>query len=148
MLFESSQAPPVMKPSVTWPRYLLLGLFIATIAWLSARWMPIVWSQGLVGAWVLISLTHGLVLAGLWFLTDHHVAGWNANLLLFNPLVGVALIPALHRVAATLYAGGAIVAALFLLLPLHQYNADALALLAPVNLLAAGFLFSNRFRLR
>jgi len=38
------------------------------------------------GPWVLVSFFGGLVLLGLWTLTDHASAWRNENLLLFNPL--------------------------------------------------------------
>ena len=99
--------------------------------------MPPVWLEGLSLGWVLISVNIGLVLAGLWLMTDHAVARPNANLLLFNPLVLLALVPLLRRAGAILLVGGTAIACLLLLLPQHQYNLDVLALVAPINLAVA-----------
>jgi hypothetical protein len=144
VLYSSTAPQPGARPSSTWPRYLLPGLLIVGLAWLSGKFMPPVWLAGLCGAWVLICFTNGLVLAGLWLFTDHEVARLNANLLFFNPLVIVAFIPALHRMGAAVFAGGVVVAAALLLLPKHQYNLDVLVLLAPVNLAAALYLYRNK----
>ena len=106
--------------------------------------MPPVWLAGLCQAWVLISVTIGLVLATLWLMTDHEVTRPNANLLLFNPLVLLALVPMLRRVGAAVFAGGIAVAYLLLLFPKHQYNLDVLVLVTPVNLAVAGFLLHRK----
>ena len=68
----------------------------------------------------------------------------NANLLLFNPLVLLALVPMLRRVGAAVFAGGIAVAYLLLLFPKHQYNLDVLVLVTPVNLAVAGFLLHRK----
>lgn len=145
-VYTSSAVQPAARPSVTWPRYLLAGLLIVGLAWLSGRFMPPVWLAGLCGAWVLICATSGLVLAGLWLFTDHEVTRMNANLLLLNPLVILALVPLLHRLGGIIFAAGVVLALLLLLLPSHQYNLDVLALLGPVNLAAAVYLFRNRLK--
>jgi hypothetical protein len=106
--------------------------------------MPPVWLAGLSQAWILICTTSGLILAAMWLFTDHEVAALNANILLFNPLVIVALVPALRRVAAILFVAGVAICLLLLLFPVHQYNLDALALLAPVNLAVAAYFGKNR----
>jgi hypothetical protein len=106
--------------------------------------MPPVWLAGLSYAWVLINATSGLILAALWLFTDHEVASVNANLLLFNPMVILALVPVLRRFGAVVMAGGVVVAYILLLLPEHQYNLDVLALLMPINLAVAGFLMRKR----
>ena len=145
-IYTSSAAQPAASPANTWPRYLLLGLLVVSLAWLSGRFMPPVWLAGLCGAWILVCTTSGLVLAGLWVFTDHEVASMNANLLLFNPLVMLAWVPVLHRLGAIIFAGGVGLALLLLLLPSHQYNLDALALLGPVNLAVAGYLLRTRIK--
>jgi hypothetical protein len=76
----------------------------------------------------------------LWLFTDHEVASANANLLLFNPMVILALVPVLRRFGAAVMAGGVAVAYILLLLPEHQYNLDVLALFTPINLAVASFL--------
>jgi hypothetical protein len=143
MLFTSSLPLPPSKPSGTWYRYLLLGLSVMGFAWLSGMYMPKQWLAGLCHAWLLISGTNGLALAFLWFATDHSVSGMNANLLLFNPLVLLALVPVLSRFGAALLAGGVIINALLMLSPQHQFNVDVLVLLAPLNL-GVAFYFWRR----
>ncbi len=140
MLFTSTAPVPEATPTSIWYRYLFLGLLVTGLAWLSGKFMPPVWLAGLTYAWVLISATSGLILAALWLFTDHEVASANANLLLFNPLVILALVPVLRRAGAVMMAGGVAIACILLLFPGHQYNLDVLALLAPINLAAAGFL--------
>ena len=146
LLFTSSLPAPPATPGNIWYRYLLLGLLVTAVAWLSGRLMPPVWLAGLCHAWLLIGATGGLTLAYLWFFTDHTVAGFNANLLLFNPLVLLGLIPALNRFGALLLAGGVTISFLLLLIPQHQYNLDVLALLAPINLAVAGYFGMDRKR--
>ncbi len=144
MLFSSTTPSPTVTPTSTWYRYLFLGLLVTGIAWLSGKFMPPVWLAGLCGAWVLISSTSGMVLAALWLFTDHEVARYNANLLLLNPLVILALVPSLKRVGAVLLAGGIAVGFLLLLVPKHQYNLDLLVLLTPINLAVAVYFLRNR----
>ena len=143
MLFTSSATEPALNPDSIWYRYLLLGLLVTGLAWLSGKFMPAVWLQGLCSAWVLVSSSIGMVLAALWVFTDHEAAGNNANLLLFNPVLILALIPALKRVGAMMLAGGVMLGFLLLLMPKHQYNLDVLFLLAPINLSVAVFLFQK-----
>lgn len=144
MLFAGTLPDPPATPSGMWHRYLLLGLLIVAIAWLSGRYMPPVWLGGLSQAWVLICATNGLILAFLWLFTDHEVARLNANLLLFNPLAILMLVPMLRRAGAMLLAGGTVVCLLLPVFPTHQYNFDALALLAPVNLAVAGYFLREK----
>jgi len=119
-------------------------LLVTGLAWLSGKFMPPVWLAGLCHAWVLICTTNGLILAALWLFTDHEVARSNVNLLLFNPLVILALVPVLRRVGAMVLAGGVAIAYILLLLPQHQYNLDVLALLTPINLAVAAYFIRNR----
>ena len=140
MLFTSTAPAPTTTPISIWYQYLFLGLLVTGLAWLSGKFMPPVWLDGLSYAWVLICATNGLILAAVWLLTDHEVASANANLLLFNPLVILALVPVLRRLGAVVMAGGVVVAYVLLLFPEHQYNLDVLALLTPINLAVAGFL--------
>ena len=142
MFYSATVPAPAEVPASMWPRYLLLGLLVTGLAWLSNKFMPPVWLEGLCLAWVLICSTNGLILAALWWFTDHEVASVNANLLLFNPLMITALLPTLRRVGAVVLAGGVALAYMLLLLPQHQYNLDVLALLTPVNLAVAGYLFN------
>ncbi len=144
MLFSPTSAGPANLPGSTWSRYLALGLAAAVLAWLSGKFMPPAWLEGLGLAWVLIGANIGLVLAGLWLLTDHAVTRPNANLLLFNPLLLLALAPRLRRFGAVLLAGGTAIAWVLWLYPDHQYNLDVLALATPVNLAAAAYFWKDR----
>lgn len=144
LLFVTTLPAPPVTPTSTWHRYLLLGLLVTGLAWLSGKFMPPVWLAGLCQAWVLISATNGMILAALWLLTDHEVASANANLLLFNPLVILALVPVLRRIGAVVLSSGIVVAYVLLLFPQHQYNLDVLVLLTPINLAVAVYFFRNR----
>ena len=146
MLFTSTAAKPAVVPGTTWHRYLLLGLLITGLAWLSGKFMPWVWLEGLSLAWVMICATNGSILAALWLLTDHEVARVNANLLLFNPMVILALVPLLRRIGAAVLAGGVVVAWVLLMFSEHQYNLDVLALLTPINLAVAAYFIKDRRR--
>ncbi len=139
MMFSGTLPVPASSPASVWYRYLLLGLLVTGLAWLSGKFMPPVWLTGLCQAWVLICTTNGLILAAMWLFTDHEVTQFNANLLLFNPLAILMLIPMLRRIGAILFAAGTAVGCLLLLLPVHQYNLDALALLVPINLAVAAY---------
>jgi hypothetical protein len=145
LVLNRSTAPqPGATPGEVWPRYLLLGLAITLIGWLSGRFMPGVWLEGLCGAWILLATTAGLSLAALWLFTDHEVTRPNANLLLCNPLVLMALIPFLRKAGAALLAGGTAIAWVLLLYPGHQYNLDALALATPINLVVAAYYWRTK----
>lgn len=144
MFFTSSLPEPGAAPTAIWYRYLLAGLILAGLAWLSGKLMPRVWLDGLVRAWVLISATLGLMLAALWLLTDHEASSNNANLLLLSPLLLLAIIPGLQRVAAWLLLTSNVLALLMLLLPVHQYNLDVIALITPINLAVAMYLLTAR----
>jgi hypothetical protein len=143
MLFTATTPTPAATPDTIWYRYLLLGLLVTGLAWLSGKLMPPVWLAGLCQTWILISATIGLLLAALWLFTDHEVTRPNANLLLFNPLLILALVPALRRVGAVLLAGGTAIAYVLLLFPVHQYNIDVLVFLTPINLATASFLLQR-----
>ena len=144
MLFSSTAPAPGQHPESIWYRYLLLGLLVSGIAWLSGRFMPPVWLAGLCHAWVLICATNGLILAALWLFTDHEAAWFNANLLLFNPLVILALVPVLRRFGAVMLGGGVVVTLIWLLFPNHQYNLDLLAMVTPINLAVAFYLMPGK----
>jgi len=143
VVFTSTLPAPGDLPTPVWYRYLLTGLLIAGLAWLSGRFMPPAWLAGLCFAWVLVSATLGLALAALWLFTDHAVARDNANVLLLNPFLLLALFPGLRRAGAVLLAAGSLLAFVLLLLPQHQYNLDVLALLTPLNLGVALYLFRS-----
>lgn len=144
MLFTSSLPAPTDAPTTVWYRYLLLGLLLTGLAWLSGKFMPKVWLAGLCRAWVLVSSMMGFVLAALWLLTDHEASSENANLLLFNPFLLLALVPRLQQIAVMILFGGNILALLLLLLPVHQYNLDVVALITPINLAVAMYLYKEK----
>jgi len=139
MLAVSTLPAAPARPGSVWYRYLALSLFVVGVGWASGRFMPPAWLAALCNAWLLLAGTGGLVLAGLWLFTDHEVARMNANVLLLDPLLLLALAPVFRRVGAVLLAGGVAAAVVLLLWPLHQYNLDAMALLAPLNLAVAGY---------
>ena len=143
MLFTSSMTEPTATPISTWQRYLALGLAIVVLAWLSGKFMPPAWLEGLSLAWLMISASIGLALAGLWLFTDHAVTRPNANLLLLNPLMLLALVPMLRKLGAVLLAGGTAIAWVLLLYPGHQYNLDVLALATPINLAVAAYFWGR-----
>ena len=140
MFFTSTLRVPNAAPTSVCYRYLFLGLLVAGMAWLSGRLMPSVWLDGLTRAWILINATMGLVLAALWLLTDHEASSNNANLLLLNPLLLLALITGLQRLVAMGLIAGNVLTLLLLILPEHQYNLDVIALLSPINLAVAIYL--------
>ncbi|HEY5774614.1 MAG TPA: hypothetical protein VIS57_00890, partial [Xanthomonadales bacterium] len=139
IFFTSTLPAPTDTPTDVWYRYLLFGLLVTGLAWMSGKFMPPVWLQGLCSAWVLISASLGLILAALWLLTDHEASRENANLLLLNPLLLLALVPKLRRPGAVLLLGGNTLALVLLILPEHQYNLDVIAMLTPVNIAVAWY---------
>jgi hypothetical protein len=144
VIFTSTAEQPAAIPAASWYRYLLLGLLITAIAWISGRLMPPAWLAGLAGSWVLISATIGLVLAALWMFTDHEVTRPNANLLLFNPLILLLLIPPLRQLSAGLLIASVTIAWLLQLLPGHQHNLDVLVLATPINLAVAAYFIKSK----
>ena len=143
-IFTSSLAPAPDVPGSVWLRYLLSGLGLASLLWLSFRFLPQGWINGFSNSWLLLLGGCGLALTFFWLFTDHSVTRYNANLLLLNPLLVLAVIPVLKRAAAILMALGVLISCLLLLLPEHQYNLDVLAFLAPVNLTLAAYWLRRR----
>jgi hypothetical protein len=143
-VFEAVAAAPPANPVAVWPRYLAVGLLLAAGGWLAGRYGPPMLGRALVLSWGLLAATAGLLLAGLWGLTDHAAAAANANILLLNPLFLFALTAHGRRVAALLVAVTTAVAGLLALAPGGQYNLDVLALAAPLNLACASFLWRYR----
>ena len=94
-------------------------------------------------AWWLICGLTGLVLAGMWGLTDHWATWDNENLLLFNPacLVLPAVwwrAPRIARSLVTLIAAAALISLIVRMLPgLFQGNLAFIALTVPVHLVLA-----------
>jgi hypothetical protein len=94
-------------------------------------------------AWWLICGLTGLVLVGLWGLTDHWATWDNENLLLLNPacLVLPAVwwrAPRIARCLVTLIAAAALISLIVRMLPgLYQGNLAFIALTVPVHLVLA-----------
>ncbi|HEU4561321.1 MAG TPA: DUF4105 domain-containing protein [Longimicrobium sp.] len=100
--------------------------------------------------WLLFAGTGGLILLGLWMVTDHEIAWRNENILQLSPLALplVLLVPALgygarwaHRWATRLalpMAGLSVLGLVLQILPwFNQGNGDLIALALPVNLAIA-----------
>lgn len=94
-------------------------------------------------AWWLICGFSGLVLAGLWGLSDHWAAWHNENLLLLDPLCLILPMvwwraPRIARCLATLIAAAALISLFIRMLPgLYQGNLAFIALSVPVHLALA-----------
>jgi hypothetical protein len=150
-IFESSAPPPPAAPPSWWTWYLALGLAIAGSALLlgaRARTSPAARFGFLVmtGGWGAAAGLAGVVLAGLWGLTDHLMAYCNENLLQLNPLA-LLILPAAFATArgrkagapwrwATLsVAGLSLLGLLLKLLPgFDQVNGPIVALALPAQL--------------
>ena len=154
-LFESTLPPPPAAPPGWLPWYLALGVTVGAGALLlagkararaPARFGLLV----LVGGWALLAGLAGLVLAGLWGLTDHVMAYRNENLLQVNPLAllvlpgvfGAARSPARAGFAFAAAAAVATLSCLGLLLKalpgFDQANGQIIALALPAQLGIAG----------
>jgi Domain of unknown function (DUF4105) len=102
-------------------------------------------------AWWLMCGLSGLVLTGLWALTDHWAAWGNENLLLLDPVcLAVPLLwwyaPRAARWLATAVAVAALLSPVIRVLPgLYQRNLPFIALALPVHLLLAVFAWHRRF---
>jgi hypothetical protein len=97
-IFESSAPPPPEAPPDWLPWYLLLGLAIGGGVVLLARRARTSATARfgflvVAGCWLVVTGLAGLILAGLWGLTDHVMAYRNENLLQLDPLA-LALLPA------------------------------------------------------
>ncbi len=138
-------------PGRTWIPLLLTGLLAGTLlASLGAaagasraarRWFAVLGS-----AWSFLAGFLGLLLLGLWFLTDHWSSRSNENVLLLTPisLALVVLIPLAVRGragavrnalrVASVVAGLAVVALVIKVLPwFHQHNLEMIGLILPVH---------------
>ncbi len=150
-LFESTGTPPPDRPPFWLPIYLGIGLFLGSAIFLlgAGAQRSRLARAGLIalsGIWALVVGTVGLVLAGLWGLTDHTATDNNENLLQANLLV-LALIwfvPKAARgsligrralVLAGIVAGLSQLGLVLKLLPeFYQVNGEIIALALPVHL--------------
>ena len=133
-VYESTLPSPAESPKAVWPRYLLAALVVLLLAALLSRWLPAVL---LARSWLFIGGLAGSAMLFFWFGTDHAVAAFNLNLLLFNPLwLVLALSKNAARFALQTVAVFGVLAVAVALSP-GQYSADAVAAFLPINLLAA-----------
>ena len=154
-LFESSATPPPDRPPFWLPIYLGIGLVLGSAIFaLGARAHRSRRARsGLIvlsGAWALVVGVVGLLLAGLWGLTDHTAAYDNENLLQANLLaLGLLwLVPKAGRGALTdrrvnlaaVVAGVSVLGLILKLIPaFYQVNGEIIALTLPIHLgVAAG----------
>jgi hypothetical protein len=150
-LFESSNPPPPSTPPFWLPFYLGSGLLLGGVSYGLAtgarRSRPARLGFLLVAwIWVLVTGIAGVVLAGLWGLTDHAAAYYNENILQLNllalPLLW--LLPGFLRGRrtsgklalglATVLAAISLVGLLLKLLPqFYQVNGSIIALALPAH---------------
>lgn len=153
--FLADRPPLRATPPRWWPAYLALGVVLAVLLLALGHFAgrsPIARAglAGLVVVWAGVVGLLGLILAGLWGLTDHTAAYRNENLFQFNPLaLGlVVLFPVLlyrpgrtDRWTAGLAAVVAGLAVLGLLVKPQpwfiQVNGELIALALPVHLAVA-----------
>ncbi|MDT8319872.1 MAG: DUF4105 domain-containing protein [Xanthomonadales bacterium] len=140
MLFESSLSPPAAEPAQPWPRYLGFSTTLLAVIWALLRLTPIGAASVVVRSWLGFSGLVGLALIFFWFGTDHSVARFNLNLLVFNPLWLVFAFRQVYgKLAASALLLFSVVAVLMPLLPPQQYTLDVLATFLPLNLACAWF---------
>jgi uncharacterized protein DUF4105 len=150
-IFESSAPPPPDAPPHWVPWYLLLGLAIGGGVVLLARRARTSAAARfgflvVTGCWLVVTGLAGLILAGLWGLTDHVMAYRNENLLQLDPLA-LALLPAAfaavrgegappwgRRLAQAVASLSLVGLALKLLPGFEQVNGPIIALALPAQL--------------
>ena len=150
-LFQSTETSPPPRPPYWLPVYLGLGLAVGacTIALASAAGRRRGARTGFLavsGVWSFLVGILGLMLAGLWTLTDHTAAYDNENLFQLNPLA-LALLVLLPRATKTSSSNrtgliGAVLVASISLAGLvlkafpafHQVNGEIIALALPIHL--------------
>jgi len=132
-VFEGGTPQPPALPSPLWWRYLLFSAAVAGLVMLISLFARPTVTSGMSLAWLSLNGAGGLILLGLWVLTDHQVAAANANLLLLNPLVAVGLFRGSRRFAAWLMAAGLVLALVQAAWPGGQYLLDVLAFVLPLN---------------
>lgn len=96
-LYLSTAPDPLAAPPIRWPWYLLVGIAGgALLAWLGRRSGASRAARigfGVLGsAWSFLAGLGGVILAGLWMLTNHTAAHANENLLQFSPFSLVMLV--------------------------------------------------------
>lgn len=145
------RAPEREAPPFWLPYFLAAGLAIGGLFVLLGRWAEraragrVVFSA-LAALWALLAGTGGVLLLGLWLLTNHRIAYQNENLFQLHPLLLVLalLVPALAfgarwaarpaRFFALLAAGIATLGLLVQVLPgLDQVNGSFIALTLPIH---------------
>lgn len=136
-IYRSGNAPPAARPAQLWWRYLAAGLALMLFFALLGKISGPVVSEGSALGWLMVTGTAGGLLLYLWLGTDHAAAGPNVNLLLLNPLFLLGLVPNFRQIIAWLMVVGLILAAAQWILPVHQFNLDLLAFLAPLHLASA-----------
>jgi hypothetical protein len=162
-LFQSSAPTPPAKPPAWLPMYLLGGVAVGGLVFaLSAavrrsplaKWVFLLFTW----TWCLASGIAGLVLVGLWTVTDHMAAYDNENVVQAN-LLTLPLIWLLTRAVfgsptrarpalliAALVAGLSLLGLILKLFPqFYQVNGDVIALALPAHagVAAAGYLLST-----
>jgi hypothetical protein len=154
-LFESSDPLPPPTPPDWLPFYLGAGLALGGGVFALGTRAPRsratrFWFLLLMSIWVLVTSIAGILLAGLWGLTDHAAAYHNENVLQMNPLALplLWLIPGFLRGRssarltlglATLIAAISLVGLLLKLLPqFYQVNGSIIAFALPAHLGVAG----------
>jgi len=163
-LFQSTAPEPRPAPPGWLPAYLMIGTMLGGAALLLGREAgrhggARVGLGVLAGGWGLVAGVAGVILAGLWGLTDHEMAFRNENLFQANPLA--LLLPALvpfwlrHRSAkpagrllartAAVLAGLSFLGLLLQALPgFDQVNGSIVALALPAHLGVAAALARAR----
>jgi hypothetical protein len=153
----SGRLPPApAAPRDLRPPFLAAGMgLVALLLWLAHGKSHLYRASFalLAVAWWLMCGFSGVMLAGLWGLTDHWAAWDNENLLLLNPVCLV--VPAVWwrapRIAcclATLIAAAALISLIVRTLPgLYQGNIAFIALTVPVHLALAVLAWRQRRRL-
>jgi hypothetical protein len=144
--------------------YLLVGVLFGMGLWLAARFSsdsgPARLAVGIVGGgWSLLAGVLGMILLGLWLLTDHATSYQNENLFHFSPLllpVAILLPFAIlrggraHTAALALARSAVVLSLLGFLLQLapgfSQANGELIALTLPLNVGLALALYELRLR--
>jgi hypothetical protein len=146
MLYESSQESPPAAVGQWWPRYLLVSVSILFGCWLACLLLPALTPLRLVRAWLILAGLVGAALVFFWFFTDHRVARFNLNVLVFNPLWCFLAVWKRKRTAgATLLTLSTLALLSPILLPV-QYNLDVLAAVLPLNIASGLVLFRHPSR--